>query len=154
MLSAGMYVCTFQPGHFTGCSIEGVKVEAACPLLTWWGICVQDEVMGPAMQEASLPGLLLQGLENTEPDLWSISWYVEWTWRICALCAECPTQVMRSGPTHVEWPRHSLTGAPQNKTKKREEICKAPTLQLKVLNKHNTHNVHQDGKCYLQFSKR
>ena len=29
------------------------------------------------------------------------------------------------------------------------EICKAPTLCLKVLNKHNIahHNVHQDGKC-------
>ena len=27
------------------------------------------------------------------------------------------------------------------------EICKAPTLRLKVLNKH-THNVHRDGKCY------
>ena len=25
------------------------------------------------------------------------------------------------------------------------EICKAPTLQLKVLDKHNTHNVHRDG---------
>ena len=27
------------------------------------------------------------------------------------------------------------------------EICKAPTLRLKALNKH-THNVHRDGKCY------
>ena len=33
------------------------------------------------------------------------------------------------------------------------EICKAPTPPLKVLNKHNTHNVHRDGKCYLQFNK-
>ena len=43
-------------------------------------ICIQDEVMGLAMQETSLPGLLLQGLENAEPDLWSVSWYVEWAW--------------------------------------------------------------------------
>ena len=30
------------------------------------------------------------------------------------------------------------------------EICEAPTLQLKALNKHsiNTHNVHRDGKYY------
>ena len=34
------------------------------------------------------------------------------------------------------------------------EICKAPTLRLKVLNKHNTHNVHRDGKCYQQFNKK
>ena len=27
------------------------------------------------------------------------------------------------------------------------EICKAPTLRLKALNKHNTHNVHRGGKC-------
>ena len=33
------------------------------------------------------------------------------------------------------------------------EICKAPTPQLKVLNKHSTHNVYQDGKCYEQFNK-
>ena len=33
------------------------------------------------------------------------------------------------------------------------EICKAPTLWLKVLNKYNTHTVHQDGKCYQQFNK-
>ena len=92
ILSAGMYVCTFQPGNFTGCGTgsEGVKMKTACPLLTWWGIRIQDEVMGPAMQEASLPGLLLQGLENAEPDLWRVSWYVKWTWRICALCVECP----------------------------------------------------------------
>ena len=30
------------------------------------------------------------------------------------------------------------------------EICKVPTLQLRVLNKHN---VHQDGECYPQFNK-
>ena len=28
------------------------------------------------------------------------------------------------------------------------EICKAPTLRLKAL---NTHNVHQDGKCYKKI---
>ena len=33
------------------------------------------------------------------------------------------------------------------------EICKAPTPRLKALNKHNTHNVHRDGKCYPQFNK-
>ena len=32
------------------------------------------------------------------------------------------------------------------------EICKAPTLRLKVVNKHNTHNVQRDGKCYQQFT--
>ena len=30
------------------------------------------------------------------------------------------------------------------------EICKVPTLQLRVLNKHN---VHQDGECYPQCNK-
>ena len=30
------------------------------------------------------------------------------------------------------------------------KLCKEPTLRLRALNKHNiTHNVHQDGKCYL-----
>ena len=33
------------------------------------------------------------------------------------------------------------------------EICKVPTLWLKVLNKHNTHNVYRDGKCYELFNK-
>ena len=35
------------------------------------------------------------------------------------------------------------------------EICKVSNLQLNFffLNGHNTHNVHQDGKCYPQFSK-
>ena len=33
------------------------------------------------------------------------------------------------------------------------EICQAPTLRLRALNKHNTHNVHQDGKCYEQFNE-
>ena len=34
-------------------------------------------------------------------------------------------------------------------------ICKAPTLCLKVLNKHRiTYNVHRDGKCYQQFNKK
>ena len=28
------------------------------------------------------------------------------------------------------------------------DICKVPTPRLKALNKHNTHNVHQDGECY------
>ena len=33
------------------------------------------------------------------------------------------------------------------------EICEMPTLQLKVLNKHNiTYNVHQVRKCYQQFN--
>ena len=32
------------------------------------------------------------------------------------------------------------------------EICKAPTLRLKAVNKHNTHNVLWDGKCYQQFT--
>ena len=31
--------------------------------------------------------------------------------------------------------------------------CKEPTLRLKALNEHNTHNVHRDGKCYKQFNK-
>ena len=30
------------------------------------------------------------------------------------------------------------------------EICKAPTLQLKALDKHNTHNVYRDGKRYIK----
>ena len=34
------------------------------------------------------------------------------------------------------------------------QICKAPTWQLKALNKHNIYNVHQDGECYQQFHKR
>ena len=35
------------------------------------------------------------------------------------------------------------------------EICKVPTLQLKVLNKqYDTQNVHRDGKCYQQFNKK
>lgn len=25
--SAGMYVCTFQPGNITGCGSEGVKID-------------------------------------------------------------------------------------------------------------------------------
>ena len=36
-------------------------------------------------------------------------------------------------------------------------ICKAPTLRLKVLNKHyiyDTHDVHRDRKCYQQFNKK
>ena len=33
------------------------------------------------------------------------------------------------------------------------EICKAPTPQLKALNKHTTHNVPRDGKYYQQFNK-
>ena len=34
------------------------------------------------------------------------------------------------------------------------QICQAPTLRLKALNKHNnTHNVHRHGKCYHQFNK-
>ena len=28
ILSAGMYVCTFQPGNFTGCEGKGVNEEA------------------------------------------------------------------------------------------------------------------------------
>ena len=32
-------------------------------------------------------------------------------------------------------------------------ICKALTPQFRVLNKHNMHNVHCDGECYLQFSE-
>ena len=32
------------------------------------------------------------------------------------------------------------------------EICKVPTLLLKLLNKHNTHNVHQDKDCYPHFN--
>ena len=28
------------------------------------------------------------------------------------------------------------------------EMCKAPPPRLKALNKHNTRNVHRDGKCY------
>ena len=31
------------------------------------------------------------------------------------------------------------------------EICKVPTLQLKALNKHNTHYAHQDGKCHQEL---
>ena len=27
ILSGGLYVCTFQPGNFTGCGSEGVKPE-------------------------------------------------------------------------------------------------------------------------------
>ena len=42
----------------------------------------------------------------------------------------------------------------QKQTNKIMDICKAPTLRLKVLNKYNTHNVHQDGKCYQQFNKK
>ena len=34
------------------------------------------------------------------------------------------------------------------------EICKVPTLWLKVLNKHNAHNGHRDGKWYQQFNKK
>ena len=34
-------------------------------------------------------------------------------------------------------------------------ICKAPTLRLKELNKHNIiHSVHRDGNCYRQFNKK
>ena len=33
------------------------------------------------------------------------------------------------------------------------EIHKVPTPWLKALSKHNTNNVHQDNKCYLQFNK-
>ena len=33
------------------------------------------------------------------------------------------------------------------------EICKAPTPQLKALNKHNTHSVHRYGKCRQQFNQ-
>ena len=33
------------------------------------------------------------------------------------------------------------------------DICKVPSPQLKALNKHNSHNIHQDGKCYQQFNK-
>ena len=33
------------------------------------------------------------------------------------------------------------------------EMCIAPALQLKALNKHNvTHNVYRGGKCYQQFN--
>ena len=35
------------------------------------------------------------------------------------------------------------------------EICKAPPLQPKVLNKHNrTHSVYRDRECYLHFDKK
>ena len=37
------------------------------------------------------------------------------------------------------------------------EICKAPTLRLKALNKHTvTHiiSVHRDGKRYQQFNEK
>ena len=33
------------------------------------------------------------------------------------------------------------------------EICKAPTLRLKALNKDNTHGVHRDVKRYQQLNK-
>ena len=34
------------------------------------------------------------------------------------------------------------------------QICQAPTLRLKALNKHNdTHNVYRHGKCYQQYNK-
>ena len=33
------------------------------------------------------------------------------------------------------------------------EVWIVPTLRLKVLNKHNTHSVHQDRESYLQFNK-
>ena len=34
------------------------------------------------------------------------------------------------------------------------QICQAPTLRLKALNKHNnTHNIHRHGKCYQRFNK-
>ena len=33
------------------------------------------------------------------------------------------------------------------------EICKAPTLWLKALNKHNTHNAHQGGEWYCNLTK-
>ena len=33
------------------------------------------------------------------------------------------------------------------------EMCKVSILRLKVLNKHNAHNVHRDGECYPQFNK-
>ena len=32
--SGGVYVCTFQPGNFTGCGSEGVK-----PVLNWANVC-------------------------------------------------------------------------------------------------------------------
>ena len=34
------------------------------------------------------------------------------------------------------------------------QICEAPTLRLKALNKHNTHNVHPDGKRYKKKLKK
>ena len=35
------------------------------------------------------------------------------------------------------------------------DICKAPTLWPKALNKYNmTHNVHRNGKCYQQLNKK
>ena len=34
------------------------------------------------------------------------------------------------------------------------EICKAPTLRLKALNRHNITLVHRDGKWYQQFNKK
>ena len=34
------------------------------------------------------------------------------------------------------------------------QLCQAPTLRLKALNKYNnTHNVHRHGTCYQQFNK-
>ena len=34
------------------------------------------------------------------------------------------------------------------------EMCKAPALRLKALNKHKIRNVHRYGKCYQQFNKK
>ena len=66
----------------------------------------------------------------------------EWPWSF--MCYRGNTRVEEINNSKESWPWRIIT----------MEVCKVPTLQLKALNKHDTHNIHQDGKCYQQFHKK